>query len=356
MVQFLVSGLGLEAVERLDMPPRVSVLMPMHNASQFVGRALQSVLAQTFSDFELLVINDGSTDGSDKVVEEYSDPRVKLHHNSGNIGVPATLNRGLELATGEYVARLDADDICVPSRLARQVSYMDAHPDVGVCGSWVRIVGAHHGFVMRRPCGSEVIRAFMCLDNPLFHPTVILRKRILDDSGLRYRQTYPRAEDFDLWERVADVSLIDNIPAVLVGYRVHGASVSATSSDAMESQTCEILGRQLSRLGLEISEEKLRFHRKVGHGCRLASSEELLNAESWLLALAEGNRQAGVYSAQGMSAALAFAWFNVCANSTPLGLSVWRKYKKSALRSSFYTPGAVEMTRFALSLLRHWLW
>ena len=115
--------------------PKISVVMPAYNAENYIREAIDSILAQTFRDFEFLIIDDGSTDHTVEIIRSYSDSRIRLYQNERNMGVAATLNRGLDLARGEYIARMDADDISLPERFAKQAAYMDAHPDVAVCGS-----------------------------------------------------------------------------------------------------------------------------------------------------------------------------------------------------------------------------
>jgi len=120
------------------MKPTVSVLMPVFNGEQFLRPAMNSILNQTFTDFEFIIVDDGSTDHSREILNSYTDSRVRLICNESNIGLTDSLNRGLEAASGNYIARMDQDDISLPERLAKQVAFMDSHPEVGVCGTWAK--------------------------------------------------------------------------------------------------------------------------------------------------------------------------------------------------------------------------
>ena len=128
--------------------------MPAYNAEKYINEAIDSILAQTFTDFEFIIIDDGSTDSTCAIVESYSDSRIRFFKNEHNLGVAATLNRGLDLARGEYIARMDADDISLPTRFEKQAAYMDSHPDVVVCGTGVECFGARHEtrFFFRNRC------------------------------------------------------------------------------------------------------------------------------------------------------------------------------------------------------------
>lgn len=332
--------------------PKVTVLMPVHNAALFVGCAIESILSQSFRDFEFLIIDDGSTDGSQSTIRSYADSRIRFVQNEENLGVAETLNRGLEMAHGEYVARMDADDISMRRRLEHQVRFMDAHPDVGVSGSWARLVGKYQGAVLRRPCGALCVCAALCLDNPLCHPSAVIRRSILDFHRLRYNPTYGRTEDFDLWSRIAEFVAIDNIPLVLLQFRVHQKSVTASAYEEMETQTLEILRRELRKLGIDPSDAELRFHRDIGHGNRLTSREALVQAEGWLHRLIKANNESGYHDARGMDAAVSFAWFRLCANNCNLGPWVWRRYRKSSLATAGYTPSIEEKLCFFAGIAR----
>ena len=158
------------------MSPRVTVLMSVYNGQGFLRQAIQSILNQTFTDFEFLIIEDGSTDATVEIVRSFPDQRIKLCLNGSNIGLISSLNQGLSLATGEYIARMDADDISLSTRLERQVAFMDAHPSVGVCGSWLETFGIPPKSRWCPPADDAQIRCEHLFHSVIYHPTVILRK------------------------------------------------------------------------------------------------------------------------------------------------------------------------------------
>lgn len=320
------------------MPPVITVVMPVHNASTHLVEAVDSVLSQTFRDFELLAIDDASTDDSPQKLSSFRDQRLRTIRNDSNLGVARTLNRGMDMACGEFVARMDADDISRPRRLEAQLAYMRLHPGTAVCGGQIRIFGNGRPTRLRKPMGPACVKASLCLDNPLVHPTVLMRRAVLEEHHLRYDPTFGRSEDYDLWSRLADFGQIDNIPDVLLDYRIHQSSVTALANVDMERQTLAILGRELGKMNLSPSSDQLRLHRRAGHGVRLGSREELDRAEAWFLTLAENNARAGRHPAGAMAAAIGFHWFTLCLNNANLGPWIWRKWNCSTCRRGYLPP------------------
>jgi len=229
---------------------RVTVLMPVYNAERYLRPAVDSILAQTFSDFEFLIINDGSSDGSRKVVESYTDPRIKLVDNPSNMGLARTLNRGLGMATGELIARQDADDVSYPDRLRRQVEFLDSHPDVALVGSQARIIdedgrpnGLRH---YDRCCEYESIRWDLLFGNSFTHASVTFRRKIVADEMGGYDETFRYEQDYDLWSRVASRHSVMNIPLTLVDYRIHPFSMSNTMRGVMADEHRRVIQRNTS--------------------------------------------------------------------------------------------------------------
>jgi glycosyltransferase involved in cell wall biosynthesis len=271
-------------------------LLPVYNQERYLRDALASVLAQTFVDFELLLIDDGSSDGSAKIAEECTDPRLRLEFNDRNRGLPATLNRGLGLASGQYIARMDADDICLPHRLEEQVRFMDLHPQIGICGTAMRILGSDE--VSLCPLEHEEIRCALLFYTALAHPTVMLRRDVFECLHLQYDVTARHAEDYDLWVRAVEVTEIANLPDVLLEWRVHAEQVSSLHQREQAQMAEVIIARQLAKLGMHSTPEKLALHRRLVGEVHSLSIQERLAARAWLDALERQNAVAGRYVAE----------------------------------------------------------
>ena len=332
--------------------PRVTILMPVYNAGKFLREAVDSILAQSFSDFEFLIIDDGSSDGSQSIIRSYDDSRIRLMQNEKNLGVAATLNRGLDLARCEYIARMDADDISMHHRLGKQIHFMDENPKLGVSGTWIRLFGDQPRVVDRCPVGASVVKAYMLFDNPMFHPTVIMRRDAMHRFGLLYDHVYYRTEDFDLWTRAVGHFPLDNLPVPLVRFRCHYSSVTSMASDIMKQQACAILRRGLAQLQVEPTEEELDFHYAVAKGHRFNSVADIRQAEQWLDMLSGQNRKTGYFPEKAFSKVIGMIWFRLCRNSTPLGVWIWKAYRSSIFSAGYLPPADLKL-RFFLSIVFH---
>jgi glycosyltransferase involved in cell wall biosynthesis len=211
------------------MTPTVSVLMPVHNAEPYLARAVDSILGQTFAEFEFLIIDDGSTDRSRATLERYAarEPRIHLVSRP-NTGYTIALNELLGLARGEFVARMDADDVALPHRLAHQVAFLRQHPDVVCVGSAVHFIDAAGRLLRAGHPGmehEEILKRALAGDCALNHPSVLMRRAALVSVG-GYRPEFEPAEDLDLWLRLGEVGRLATLSEVLMQYRQHARSFS----------------------------------------------------------------------------------------------------------------------------------
>ena len=211
------------AGDLVDSRPRVTVIMPVYNAEAYVGCALRSLQNQTLKDFELIVVDDGSTDDTAHIVSEFDDPRITLLRLETNGGGAAARNHALKKARAPLVAQFDADDVAWPQRLEAQAAFLDRHPDVDVVGSQIRVIDNSGGVVGRRsyPQSTAAIMRAMPRYNPMAHPTVMIRTGVLVDAA-GYDERVSAAQDYALWSKLARRGAVFvNLPATLVDYRVH---------------------------------------------------------------------------------------------------------------------------------------
>lgn len=237
--------------------PLVTVLMPVYNGEKYLREAVGSILGQTLTDFEFLILDDGSTDSSAEIIQSYSDPRIRLIRNERNRGISAVLNQGLELASSELIARMDADDISYPDRLEKQAGFFQDQPDYALLSTWARVITAD-----KRPVRTEKWRTayyyynlnFACW---IYHSTVMYRKSAVRDSG-KYSTTY--AEDHNLWWQLARHHKIHNLSEVLLDYRLTGESLSRVTRKAAYEAAQQ-----------EQVERNIRYY--TGHTLQLSHSE-----------------------------------------------------------------------------------
>jgi glycosyltransferase involved in cell wall biosynthesis len=311
--------------------PRVTVLMPAYNAAPFVAEAANSILSGSFRDLELLAINDGSTDGTDSILKSLNDERVRLVNNPRNMGLISTLNHGLDIARGEFVARMDADDVSMPDRLARQVAFMDANPQVGVSGTGTITFGNGKEFSHPWPTKPDDIRMSLFAYNPLPHPAVIMRMSLLNKHGLRFSADAVHAEDLDLWIRCAENFPMANIPGVGLRYRVHADQVTNKHAAAQALTVATLRRKQLMRLVPAASEEQVELHLALMDVTRSVSHEELKAALPWFGELEAANSRVKHYNATTFRAFLAGRWLNASHRCSPANLDVWRIWRSSTL-------------------------
>jgi glycosyltransferase involved in cell wall biosynthesis len=273
------------------MTPHVSVLLPVYRGAGRVEAAVKSVLAQTWDDFELLVLDDCSPDESAAIALGFGDSRVRVVRNERNLGQVATLNRGLNYARGEYIARLDQDDVCLPSRLARQVELLDAESSVAVVGTWVDVVDDDDNVVetLRTRLDEPSDAVFLALVHrlPLYHPSVTFRRTVVADAG-GYDESVRYCEDMDLWRRLLLAGhRLEVVPEPLLRYRVHGGQQSIRHAEEQAANNAASLERFLVALAPDADARLLRlaltrqlelWHelRSTDDGRRLAADLETL--------------------------------------------------------------------------------
>ena len=225
--------------------PQISVLMPAYNAERYIAQSIQSVLAQTDEDFELIVINDASTDSTRAVVLQYKDPRLRLVDNPRNLGIVETLNRAIATSRGRYVARIDADDLCVPTRFAKQRAVLDSRPEIVMVSAEMSVLsrGAVR-FTRQRPeTDLKALRWMLHLGNPVGHPSMMFRAEAVQRLGTYMRREFQYAEDFDFTHRLLTIGDVFIIPEYLVVYRQHGGNLTVTHRDEMAWAAAAVLRR-----------------------------------------------------------------------------------------------------------------
>lgn len=231
---------------------KVSVVMPVYNGEKHVEEAIESILSQKFIDFEMIIVDDCSTDNTARILKTFTDSRLRIHRHSQNRGVAAALNTGWRHATASYIAIMHADDISLPQRLARQYDFFEQHPDIGILGCSIQCIDQTGKYLQTFIMQSSAALAgwelhFTC---PLAHPTVMLRRDILERTA-GYCADMNSVEDYDLWSRASDYTQISNLPEVLLHYRVWEGSITAQNQERMERQSTiivqQITGRRVQQ-------------------------------------------------------------------------------------------------------------
>ena len=279
----------------MPVAPLVTVLLAVHDGERYLGAAVASALGQTSSDLELLVVDDASTDRTSEMLADVADARLRVIRNDERLGLAGSLNRGLDEARGEYIARLDADDVALPRRLEHQLARLRSSPRVGVLGSAVLEIddGNRVGRLHQMPTGAGAVRWAALFSSPFFHPSVFVDRDLLERNGLRYDTSFEESEDYELWSRLLDVADGDNLPEPLVLYRVHAAQASQRRRELQRECQLRVARRRIADLAPELSADEVELAWRVGSADAIDPGESEAAADAYLALLAAFERRDG---------------------------------------------------------------
>lgn len=236
----------------------VSIITSVYNCEDYIESMIKSIINQTYSEWEMIIIEDDSIDQTLKVLHKFQDMRIKVIHNTENCGLTVNLNRAIEMAKGEYILRIDGDDIAYPDRVEKQVNYMEQHQDIALAGCWMRTFGAS-----KTICQSSVddarLRIKLLFNACMYHPTFIVRKTVIDQHHIRYNERLRYAQDYDFEYSVSKVAKLGNLPEILMHYRVHENQI--TQSKYKQQLECANMTRKkiLNDLQVDISDTDLEI-------------------------------------------------------------------------------------------------
>ena len=290
--------------------PFVSVVMPVFNRREFLAQAVESILNQTLTDFELIIVDDCSTDGSRDVIRQFSqqDRRIRVIQNAANQGIAAARNIGNLAARGNFIAIMDSDDIAYPARLEKQVDYLQKNPEVGVCGTWIRYVGATNKTTWKTPLTDDEIRCGMLFGMCFANPTVMFRRTLITEHALMNDPAFTLAEDYDIWSRALEFAKMGNIGEVLLNYRIHPQQITVEANQKLFYLTSLIHKRQLNKIGLNFTNEDLALHNKIS-GTSFSNREvSLPEIENWLIKLQKANIASNTYSVSAFQQEISQRW------------------------------------------------
>jgi glycosyltransferase involved in cell wall biosynthesis len=326
----------------MSVAPKVSVIIPVYNREKYVGEAIDSILAQSFPDFEVLLVDDGSTDNSVELMRSYTDPRVRLVRNERNLGIPKTRNRGVQLARGDYIAILDSDDTASPDRLAKQVAFLDRHHDCVLVGSWAALMDEKGQALKRgkrRYVSPGEVKSHLLFHCWLPHSSVMARAATLRAYG--YREQYVVCSDFDLFVRLARKYKLGHLPEPLVRQRVHVGRITRERIQLTKDKDLEIMSAQLSELGVEFTTTDLERHLLLCYMKKfqfIPDRRYLTWAEAWLLKLREANRHVLCYPEHPFALVVGEVWLRVCRRVFPgMRWTAWKSFWQSPLSKGVWT-------------------
>ncbi|MEI7423468.1 MAG: glycosyltransferase family 2 protein [Prolixibacteraceae bacterium] len=295
--------------------PEISVIMPVYNAESYLKESIQSILNQTYTNFELIICDDGSTDRSLEIIQAFRDERIRVIRNEQNLGIPLTLNRLIEACLGKYIARQDSDDISLPKRLEKQARFLEKNPQVGLCGTNFITFG-HKNIRRLMPQKDEEIRAFLLINNPICQPTIMVRKTCLTKP---YDQAYDLSEDYAHGYELSKITKLANLPDVLLKYRWHGTNISLTKEQIMIENANQIRANIFREtLGYDITEQETRLLR-LATDSNLTDLNQLVLLEKFLKNIQLKNKISVYYNEQALNNLSFHFWASACMKFKGIG-------------------------------------
>ena len=246
--------------------PETTVLIPAYNCGKYVKETLDSVLKQKYRDYEILIIDDGSTDDTVQVIEDYKSKKIRYLKNTENAGIVETLNKGLKMANGEFIARMDADDVMLGNRLENQVSFLKQNAAYGMVGGWYNIMN-ENGYLLntsRTHQDPDFLRLGLIFRNQFAHPAITMRTSVAEK--LKYDPEFQYCEDHDLWIRFSEVCKVTNLPEIYLSYRWYSGNSCNRKQKELKTAVLSLLSRELDKLNIPHSPEELMLHGAVSFG------------------------------------------------------------------------------------------
>jgi glycosyltransferase involved in cell wall biosynthesis len=301
----------------------VSVLMSVYNGEKYLFQAIQSILCQSYRNFEFIIINDGSTDGSEKIIQSFKDPRIVFVQNEKNKGLIYSLNLGLQLSKGDLIARMDADDISLPERLTEQVNFMNHSPQTIVLGSnQTEVMGEKVVSKGKGTYSSDYLKSVLLFNTCFSHPSVMIRN-VFTSSNIRYDASFLHAEDFRLWTELAKLGQLDLLNKNLLRYRIHAAQISNKHGVEQDRISSKIRQDYMKSLGFVFTEQEAQIHDKIGNHVFVTQFELLVQVEKWLMNLIHQNSVLKALNENHFLQMIVKNWLDTCGNSN-LG---WKAYR-----------------------------
>lgn len=316
--------------------PLVSVLIPCYNVENYVEESVNSILTQTYQNLEIIAINDCSTDHTGEVLQRIAaiDSRVKVFTNEKNLKLISTLNKGIELCNGEYIARMDADDISLPTRIEKEVSFLEKNKDHDIVSTQFyafRSENPSKKDLNHSPTHDEDLRAYMLFRSGICHPAVMMRKRVFSELGFKFESEYLHVEDYALWSEAIYKTKLANLNEPLLLYRVHQSQISSLHEGLQTENKKKVYRIHCRHLGLPVSDEYIDIYASVAECVPSHSSLNYLSqCEEFMLSLIELNKKKLFCNPQYLEKILSLYWLRLCANSR-VGLKVISFLKKSPL-------------------------
>ncbi len=293
--------------------PELSIIMPLLNTERYVGLAIQSILTQSYTDFELIIVNDASSDSSLEIVQSFKDERIRIFSNVRNQGIVFSRNLGLNAAQGRYIAPFDSDDIAMPCKFRKQLDFLNSHPDFGMIGTWARMID-EEGTVLNRKwklsASPKHIPAIMLFRNYFVQSSLLIRREAIPEGG--YAAGFEIGEDYNMWNQVIRKHKVWNYPEYLVQYRIHNKGVSQQNTERLAEYEGKLLKLIFKPYGISIDDHLAELLLLVKNGDTIKQAETLIEIERFLLQLLERNQKLLLVDQRALIKVVTNRWIKTC--------------------------------------------
>ena len=305
--------------------------MPVYNRQNYIKSSLESILNQTYKDFDFIIIDDGSTDRTVEIIEGYNDSRIKLIRNEKNRGIVYSRNRGLKHAKGKYIGMFDSDDIALPTKFEKQINFLEKNLDYGMVGSWVKWIDENGNLKekgWKLPAPANEIPAIMLFRNYFVQSTVVIRKNVIPEGG--YSQGFDVVEDSKMWFDVSLSHKVWNLQEYLLHYRVHSGNISTLGESAVGNSN-KLTEYKFLKLNIEPTEQETENHLLLRNSNRIESLKQLKEIENWLLKIYLNNKKQQLYDRKILKKILFNRWLKACYKARSLHFKMILVLLKSKL-------------------------
>ena len=331
--------------------PTLSVMTIAKGSCLFLEETLASILRQTFTDFEWVIVDGGVAEPAKSLLLQYAslDRRIRILKQI-DPGLSPARNQAFAMSTGKYCAITDSDDLSLPNRFKKQVDFLERHPDISLCGSWLRTIGGKNNEIRKTPVADAAIRASLVFNSPIAHSTVMWRRQDILNTGLHYE--LDSAEDYDLWCRLSRTIHFANLPEVLVLYRIHPEQHSnlTEKNGVFFKNTLRIRLNQLRTLKIEPTEQEIDIHQKISLGQFQKDDAFLKKAEAWLLKLRIANYKQQIYPEPQFKQYLGTQWYWICLR-VKSAKNIPMRYLNSPIHRDL-DAGGLHRIKFVLRFMR----
>lgn len=323
--------------------PLVSVLMPVYNGERYLKEAIDSILNQTYSNFELIICNDCSTDNTQSIIKQYTDHRILYFENSKNRGIVYTRNKLFSLAKGIYLSIMDCDDIAQKTKFEKQIEFLEKNTSYGICGTWAKMIDSQKSTIgyLQPPSKNEDIKINLMFQSSFVQSTVIMRKAAF--NNIEYNLDFPVAEDFDLWERLSHKTNMYNIPSFLLYYRVHKNNISHEKEGLLKTKREQVIQREFNQWN-NISFEEISAFISIGNLEASNKLHDLLNTcQNAYHKLILENKKTKIFQQNSLVAFLWYRYFFYC---------FYMKKYKAAILSLFKCRNPIAFSKLVTLLFK----